>query len=185
MKTEALSFARVWHNVVYSLRKYADNPHGIQREKDGIMVACFCSLQRPKWGHHGGRIVMTAKYALCLICSLVFMICPKESRILAQDWPSDDSVEEVESTSARQSDGEVSSPMQAGGRSLKDSVVFNPRNKVGFSLGLFGLYDNIDLGSNEQSDDESFDMMILPTAFVNLEKGKHNFTRIIHWNKGY
>ncbi len=119
---------------------------------------------------------MTHGIYLRLLGGLLLLIFLQSGQLLAQDWPpEEDAAQEPETISGRQPDGEISSQMPGYGRSLKDSIVQNSRNKAGVSFGLFGLYDKTDLGSNYQSDEDTSDMMISPSAFVNFGKRKALF----------
>jgi len=118
---------------------------------------------------------MATKAALCIAMFLLSVVSLQTGQLLAQDWPSDEPVQEAEQISGLQTDSAQSSEMPISGRSLRDSVLLNSRNKAGFSLGLFGLYDRSDLGSGSQSAYDSFEMMVMPAVFVNLGRRKAVF----------
>lgn len=118
---------------------------------------------------------MFARVALCLLISMVFVQSLSECRIMAQDWPSAEPVQEDEEIYSQPGETGVQSQTVAGGNSLRDSVMLNNRNRVGFSLGLFGLYDRTEFDSTWQPDYDSFEMMVSPTLFVNMGRRKAQF----------
>ena len=118
---------------------------------------------------------MAAKISLCILTQLIFLISLQGGPILAQDGPSGEPAQEDQAISGQQPISDAAYQMPTSGRSLKDSVVMNSRNKVGFSLGLFGLYDRTILESEPVSDTDTREMLVLPTVFINLGRRKTQF----------
>ena len=111
-----------------------------------------------------------------LVSRLLFLMLLQAGLLFAQTVPDESEDQQDESVSDQKPAKENASlQMPVAGRSLKDSVTQDPRNKVGFSLGLFGLYDSIEVTENNQSKDRRPEGLVLPMVYANLGKEKTRF----------
>jgi hypothetical protein len=115
---------------------------------------------------------MAGKIIANLISGLIFLIVLHVSPLSAQTWPSDAEDQEGDGTINQRYSDETLSPLPAAGRSLRDSVTQNPRNTLGFSLGLYGLYDSAGTFETSKSGPRKLEGMILPMVFANFGKRK-------------
>jgi hypothetical protein len=114
---------------------------------------------------------MAGLIARNLVSKLVLLMLLQTGLLFAQtvrDEATDQQDEEV--TAPKDADEETPSQLPTEGRSLKDSVTQNPRNKVGFSLGLYGLYDSAPAVKSGAPRNKRLEGMVLPMVFANFGK---------------
>jgi hypothetical protein len=114
---------------------------------------------------------MAGKVTRNLVSKLVFLMLLQAGLLLAQTVP-DESADQQDESAVDESPAREDASLQlpVAGRSLKDSVTQDPRNKVGFSLGLFGLYDSVTVTENGKPRPRKLEGLVLPTVYVNLGK---------------
>ena len=115
---------------------------------------------------------MAGKITRKLVSKLVFLVLLNSGLVLAQTRSSDPEEQQDEGVINQRFRDETSSEITGRGRSLQDSVTQNPRNTVGFSLGLFGLYDSAAAAENQKPTKRSVEGMIQPMVFANFGRRK-------------
>jgi hypothetical protein len=120
---------------------------------------------------HVGRKIMAGLITRNLVCKLVFLMLLQAGLLSAQTVPNEPTDQQEEDVTAPQNaDEEVPSRLPRQGRSLKDSVTQDIRNKAGFSLGLYGLYDSAPATKSGEQIDKRVEGMVLPMVFANIGK---------------
>jgi hypothetical protein len=125
---------------------------------------------------HVGRETMAGRITRNLMSKLVFLMLLQAGLLSAQTVPDEATDQQEESvTGQKDADEDTQSRLPRRGRSLEDSVTQNPRNKAGFSLGLFGLYDSAPVSRNGEIQERRPEAMVLPMVFANLGKKATTF----------